>query len=95
MSLQEDVRVCACGTVLSRSNPSNECSVCEALRCDAEILDDRRARQLLVARRAMAVYRSHDEHAKTEDYLLALTNSLDELCDALGMPRPVFVREDA
>lgn len=84
-------RVCACGTVLSQSNRGRDCSICEALRCDADILGNRRARQVLTARNAAAIYAHPEHHATNEDYLLALTHSLDQLCDALGMERPVFV----
>lgn len=90
-----DRRACACGTLLSASNKTSECSVCEALRCDAEILNDRRAGQVLKARLAAAVYAHPDEFPTKEHYLLALTHALDEMCDALGMARPVFVKEGA
>ena len=93
MSLREETRRCACGTPLSQSNKTRECSVCETLRCDAEILDNRRARQVLAARKAMGVYAHPEHHRSNEEYLVALTASLDSLCDALSITRPVFVEE--
>lgn len=95
MSLREETRSCACGNELSQANKGRECSTCEALRCDAEILGNRRAAQLLLARKVIGVYAHPEHHARNEDYLIALSRKLDELCDALGMTRPVFVTENA
>lgn len=91
MSLREETRRCPCGTVLERSNRGRECSVCETLRCDAEILGNRRARQVLAARRVAGLFAHPERYGEDRSrYLNDLTDKIDELCDVLGIKRPVL-----
>jgi hypothetical protein len=88
------MRRCPCGTNLSKANSGFECGPCARLRADAR-LGDFRAQQALAAREAAIVFAHPERYESTELYLNALTDELDQLCDALRFERPILLREEA
>lgn len=76
---------CCCGTPLSRFNEGDLCSICEPLKVLR--VDDLESRLRFAARHVAGVYARPHDFKTPAGYLDELSCVLDDLCDAVNLPK--------